>query len=209
MRCPDCGADYAAFHVCRAPAEAEAAAPEPTPSLRFAPVEYLRQAVAIAFWDEGAIRRAARDPNALLYGLVFWSVGVTLPIWLNVGFAWMQGFAIPWWTVLGELAKALAQMAVLLLVYFAICHGLARVLFGGRGSYLGILRAMLLGSLVLWVTVIPVVGELLARLWWGIAILMWVFEEVDGIERLQALAITVGIPVGVMVVGFLVRAFTS
>ncbi|MFQ5818078.1 MAG: hypothetical protein ACE5H2_09030 [Terriglobia bacterium] len=203
MRCAVCGADYAAYHVCRGAAPAEEVAPlEPAPALRLAPWHYLREAAAIARWDEAAIRRAAGDNNALLYGFVFWSVGVFLPALRNVALAWLAGYAIPWWTLLGDLAKALALMAFLMVGYFAICHLIARVLFDGRGSYLGILRAMLLGSLVLWLNVVPVVGPLVARLWWGIAILLWVFEEVDAIERLQALAIVVGVPVALLLVGF-------
>jgi hypothetical protein len=49
----------------------------------------------------------------------------------------------------------------------------------------GIYRAMLLGSIVTCLFPIPVVGPLIAGLWM-IAILMRVFEEVDGIERMKA-----------------------
>lgn len=210
MRCRLCGTEYAGFHVCRAAAPAEETpARAPSPPLRFAPVHYLREALAIARWDEAAIQRAARDNNALVYGFVFWTLGIFAPILRNLLLAWLAGYRIPWLTVAGELAKTLAVMATLMLVYFGIFHLLARFLLNGQGSYGGILRAMLLGSVVLWLGVIPVIGEIVARLWWGIAILMWVFEEVEGIERLQALAISIGIPLGLGLLGWILGWFAG
>lgn len=191
MRCPVCGADYAALHTCRGAPRTEGTS-EPPRRLRFAPTHYFHEALAIARWDELAIQRASRDNNALLYGLAFFSVAAVLPhspALMRAGLAWLAGHLVPWRFILVELAQALVLSALLLFAYFGTCHLIARFVFGARGSYLSVLRAMLLGSLVLWLQIIPVVGPLVARLWWGVAILMWVFEEVDGIERLQALAI--------------------
>ena len=39
----------------------------PPPS-EFAPFYYIRMAFNIVRWDDMAIRRASRDPNALVYG---------------------------------------------------------------------------------------------------------------------------------------------
>jgi hypothetical protein len=51
---------------------------------------------------------------------------------------------------------------------------------------------MLLGSLVLCTDVIPYVGPLVAGIWM-LAILMSVFEVVDGIERMKAFALAFGL----------------
>jgi hypothetical protein len=71
MQCPVCGMNYGVSHDCSGvapilPAEEAAAVPE-----GIAPIYYLRLAFNIARWDDVAIRRASRDPNALLYGVVF------------------------------------------------------------------------------------------------------------------------------------------
>jgi hypothetical protein len=89
--------------------------------------------------------------------------------------------------------------AVWQLGYLGICHLLAKKLLGGNGTYLGILRPMLLSSFVFCTLVIPVVGVFVAGAWWGLAILLWVFEEVHHVERLQTLAILVGMNITLLV----------
>jgi len=75
---------------------------------------------------------------------------------------------------------------------FGIAHLLARCWFSAAGTYVRILRPLLLGSVVRWLTIIPHVGAILAGLW-GIAVLMIVFEEVDGIGRMQAFFLSLGV----------------
>jgi hypothetical protein len=60
---------------------------------------------------------------------------------------------------------------------------LARWWFDARGTFLGVLRPLLLGSIATWLAVIPVVGLPVAGLW-GIAVMTIVFEEVDDIGRM-------------------------
>lgn len=199
MRCAVCGGSYGLFHDCPGPLQPEAVKPELVVRLRFAPLHYFREALAIARWDEAAIQRASRDNNALLYGLIFWSTGILLSTLGDQLEVWIRTHSVTRGAILtniGLTALALPVVFLLTVGYFGLCHGIARSLLGGVGTFMRILRAMMLGSLVLWVGVVPVAGSFVANAWWGIAILLWVFEEVNGIERLHALAISIGVPMG-------------
>jgi predicted PurR-regulated permease PerM len=59
---------------------------------------------------------------------------------------------------------------------------------------LGVTRPLLLGWFVNCLVLIPVAGTLAAAIAWT-AVLMMVFEEVEGISRLQAFGISAGINV--------------
>jgi hypothetical protein len=83
---------------------------------------------------------------------------------------------------------------------YGLCHLLARSWFGARGTYKGVLRPLLLGSVVTWLGVIPFVGVLVAGLW-SIAVMMIVFENVEGISRLKAFGLSA-------VIGFFFAAMT-
>lgn len=84
--------------------------------------------------------------------------------------------------------------ALIMLVLYGLCHILARWLFGAHGTYVRLLRPLLLGSIVTWLLFVPYVGVIVAD-FWSIAIMMLVFENVDGISRLKAfgLAFSVGL----------------
>ena len=195
MKCPVCGHDYGVTHNCTGapPMTPGEAAPPPE---GFAPLYYLRLAFNIARWDDLSIRRASRDFKAGVYGTVLWAITATiillfrvLPQMLgrmpssapgrNVGF------------VVG-LIFALLLMGIVTFVQLGLCHAIAKWFFGGTGTLRGIMRPLLLGWFVNGLMLIPVVGPLAAGIAWT-AVLMLVFEEVDGIGRLQAFLIAVGI----------------
>ena len=97
-----------------------------------------------------------------------------------------------------------------MLAQYGTCHLLARCWFGARGTYVGVLRAWLLGSIVMWLPVISFSGMIIARplgaglVWtaviasivvviaglWSVAVMMIVFENVDGITRLKAFGLS-------------------
>lgn len=189
-QCPVCGRPYGVTHSCPGPASAQTAIPTkwPVPS-GFAPVRYFRQALAIAQLDDDAILAASVDKNALFYGLVLWLagqvLGSTVALW---GAATPPG--VPRGLVIAVSAVFLILVnALSVLLQFGLCHLLARLFFGARGTFLGVLRPLLLGSLVAWLAVVPLIGMLAAGLW-SIALMMVVFEDVDGIERLQAFGLS-------------------
>jgi hypothetical protein len=176
------------------------------PPAGFAPFYYLRMAFNIARWDEVAIRRASRDSNAVYYGAFFWTVTAVAILLVSVlprilKAAKTSGPAMIIGLIVGVIF-GLAVMAFLTFVQLGLCHLIAKWFFGGNGSYMGVMRPLLLGWFVNVLILIPVVGTLAAAIAW-IAVLMLVFEEVDGIGRLQAFLISAGINVCFLVIQFL------
>jgi hypothetical protein len=146
MRCGVCGMDYGLSHQCSGIAPVmtdEEAAPAPA---GFSPGYYWGLAFKIARWDDIAIRRAARDSKALYYGAFFWLVaativliGTALPRMLGAikatGPAAVFGVAV-------GMSFGLAFMAILTFIQLGLCYLIAKWLFDGRGSYLGVMRPL-------------------------------------------------------------------
>jgi len=199
MKCELCGQEYGLAHHCAGVAVAqmtqEEAAPPPG---GFAPFYYLRLAFSIARWDDVSIRRASRDSNAVVYGASFWGVTAlviliftALPQVLRTTQA--SGPAMVIGLVVG-LIFGLVVMAFITFIQLGLCHLIAKWFFGGTGTFMGIMRPLLLGWFVNALILIPVVGLWSAAIAWT-AVLMLVFEEVDGIGRLQAFFISAGVNV--------------
>lgn len=199
QECPTCGQTYGITHSCPGAIASTSLPPEKewTPPSHFAPFFYLREAMGVARFDDGAIKAAANDEMAFAYGAFLWLVGRLLiygvPMWPRARAA-MRGYEVNWAPLIVGLIVVIFIDAMVFCVQYGIAHLLARWWFGARGSYVAILRAMLMGSIVLWIYPVPVVGPLAAGLWM-IAVLMRVFEEVDGIERMKAFGLSFGIGV--------------
>jgi len=195
MQCSVCGQDYGLTHSCAG--IAPMTSPDelaPPPPLRFAPIHYLAEAFKILCWDDAAVRRASRDNNSLLYGFLILAFAVALPFAvLAVRFASL-GFPIRWQLVLTRYALTVVVSLIWILLQIGLSHVLAKALLDAKGSYIAVMRAYLLGQLVQCLAVIPVVGGMAAGLG-GIAVLMLVFEEVDGIERMKAFGLAAAIGV--------------
>jgi hypothetical protein len=76
----------------------------------------------------------------------------------------------------------------------ALIHGAAKFFFGATGRYRSLLQVIWLGWVVQLFNLIPLIGLLIASAW-TLIISIWTFEEVDGIERLQALMLVLGVGV--------------
>ncbi len=143
-----------------------------------------------------SIRRASRDSNALAYGFAIWALSVIVifaigalpalsrrlppsPVAATIG-------------VIVGLVFMLGYMGVIVLIQLGLCHVIAKWFFGATGTFLGVMRPLLLAWFVNCLILIPVLGMLAAGIAWT-AVLMMVFEEVDGIGRLQAFGISAGI----------------
>lgn len=197
MKCEACGQDFGVTHNCpgviTATPSQEEVAPFPA---HFAPLYYLRLAFNIARWDDVSIRRASHDSNAGIYGTGVWAVAVmvilgftALPQFLRTN----QSSGLALTIGLGAvLIGGLVIMGVITLIQLGSCHLIAKWFFGASGTFVGVMRPLLLGWFVNVLILIPVVGILAAGIAWT-AVLMLVFEEVDGIGRLQAFAISAGI----------------
>jgi len=190
--------DYGLSHHCSGIAPLLTAEETAPPPAGFSPGYYLLLAFNIARWDEIAIRRASRDPNAIYYGASLWVfaamivlISVALPRSVTAirvgGPAMILGVAI-------GLSFGLAALAILTFIQLGLCHLIAKWFFDGNGSYLGVMCPLLLGWFVNCLVLIPVAGTLAAAIAWT-AVLMMVFEEVEGISRLQAFGISATINV--------------
>jgi hypothetical protein len=172
---------------------AEETAPPPA---GFSPGYYLSLAFNIARWDDIAIRRASRDSNAIYYGAFLWAIAAMIILTATalpqtLAAIHVSGPTLVIAVVVG-MSFGLAAMAVLTFIQLGLCHLIAKWFFGGSGTYLAVMRPLLLGWFVNCLILIPVVGMLASAIAWT-AVLMMVFEEVDGISRLQAFGISAGI----------------
>jgi len=190
--------DFGLSHHCSGIAPLLTAEETAHPPTAFSPGYYLLLAFNIARWDDVAIRRASRDPNAIYYGAALWAfaamivlIGIALPRALAA--IHFGGPAMIFGVIIG-LSFGLAAMALLTFIQLGLCHLIAKWFFDGSGSYLGVMRPLLLGWFVNCLVLIPAAGTLAAAIAWT-AVLMMVFEEVEGISRLQAFGISAGINV--------------
>jgi hypothetical protein len=195
MQCAVCGQDYGLTHTCTgiAPLQtAEEAAPPPP--LRFAPVYYLNEAARILTWDDAAVRRASKDNNSLLYGFLIVAIAPALPLGAMLLRNAQLGYPAPWELLISRYGTALLRSLIWIVLQIGLSHVLAKVLFEAKGSFVEIMRAYLLGQLYRWLIVVPIVGGLALSVG-SIAVLMLVFEEVDGIERMKAFGLAASIGV--------------
>lgn len=196
MRCEVCGMEVGLAHNCSgiAPALTPEEAAPPPPGI--APLYYLKLAFNIARWDEVAVRRAARDPDSLFYGAIFSAIGAAI-IFLGTSLPKMlarpemNGDKLFWGLLLG-LLFVWVSLGVVALVQLGLCHLIAKWFFGATGTFVGVMRPLLLGWFVNVLIIIPVIGTLASAIAWT-AVLMIVFEEADGIERMQAFFISAGV----------------
>jgi hypothetical protein len=167
----------------------------PPPS-EFAPFYYIRMAFNIVRWDDMAIRRASRDPNALVYGAALSAMTAAI-IFLVTALPSMLARegrtpgTIFWGLLLG-LLFFWTYMGIIAVIQIGLCHAIAKVFLGATGTLAGVMRPLLLGWFVNALILIPVVGIYATGITWT-AVLMLVFEEVDGIGRMQAFLISAGI----------------
>jgi hypothetical protein len=152
MQCQVCGMNYGVSHNCSGVApilSAEEAASVPE---GIAPIYYLRLAFNIARWDDVAIRRASRDPDALLYGVVFSMISAAI-IFLVTALPRMltregaTAGTIFWGLLLG-LVFVWVYMGAIAFLQFGLCHLIARWFLGATGTFFGVMRPLLLGWFV-------------------------------------------------------------
>jgi hypothetical protein len=206
MICTVCGQSYGLTHNCPNVApliESE----EPPSKIGFPPVYYFLQGWKIIFWDDAAIRRNSRDPNALIYGILFWIVGATLPLFVNITIAVSNGLKLDPSKIVLSLTIVMAGIIVEF-SRFGICHFLAKKFFGGVGMFVPLVRALFLGSVASWLLIVPLIGPLLAGIGSTIVIMV-VFEELDRIERMQAFLLAIGVNIAFAVLIYFVTSAMS
>jgi hypothetical protein len=207
MRCAVCGMDYGLSHNCSGIAPLPTPEETAPPPAGFAPLYYLRLAFDIARWDDVSIRRASRDSNALYYGAALWAISVMV-IFLRTAIpalARLQGpSAAPVIGLIVGVVFMLVYMALIVVIQLGLCHLIAKWFFGATGTFVAVMRPLLLAWFVNGLILIPYFGMLAAGIAWT-AVLMMVFEEVDGIGRLQAFGISAGINVCFILLQYVLR----
>lgn len=202
MKCEVCGMEYGVSHSCGGPRSPEAqqiAMADMTPPAGAGPAYYLGEAWKIVGWDDLAIRRNSKDAAATTYGVLFWFASMLLILVIQT-YPLMKmklANASPGTLAVGMvfgLAFGMIVMGLITFLQLGLCHLIAKVSFGATGKFVEVMRPLLLGWFVNCLILIPVAGMLLAGIGWT-AVLMMVFEEVDGIGRLQAFGISAGINV--------------
>lgn len=187
QRCEVCGQSFGLTHSC------PGALPPAEPSKWIAPAGlapgfYFKLAIGVARLEDDAILEASRAPEAMLYGVLIWLIGAMLAFSVGVVAAAASGAPLnPAALVIGGLVVIVAG-AILTIAQWGLCHLTAKLFFGATGTFLGVLQALLMGSIVSWLAWIPIAGSIISGIW-SIAVLMRVFEEVDGVERMKAFLI--------------------
>jgi hypothetical protein len=209
MICNVCGLEYGLSHNC--PGPLSIAGQDILSAGLQAPTDgglgyYLGEALKIVRWDDIAIRRNAKDQRATFYAVPFWLAAMLL-ILLATAFPALSralSKANPAAMVIGAvvgLTFGLLVMGVITFAQLGLCHLIAKWFFGATGKFTELMRPLLLGWFVNCLILIPVAGTLLAAVGWT-AVLMMVFEEVDGIGRLQAFGISAGINICFFILQF-------
>jgi hypothetical protein len=206
MICAVCGQSYGLTHNCGGIAP-QIESDEPPAKIGFPPEYYFTQGWKIVFWDDVAIRRTGRDSRSLPYGILFWIVGAALPVLYSLALVSANGLKLDPQKV--TLVLAMVPVGFLVdFLRFGICHFLAKKVFDGSGTFMPLIRALLLGSVVSWLAVVPVVGRILAGIGSTIVIMV-VFEELDHIERMQAFLLAVGVNIAFFeLIYYLTSAFS-
>ncbi|HMI53886.1 MAG TPA: hypothetical protein VK525_20395 [Candidatus Saccharimonadales bacterium] len=193
MRCNVCGLEYGLSHNCSgvvAMPSAEEVLPAPK---GFAPFYYLQLAFKIVCWDDLSIRRASRDAAALYYGIAIWlATNTILFLFTAVPILLTRGLEPPAAVTIGLVVGSLVFLVIAgiaTMIQIGLCHLVSKWFFAGTGTYLGILRPILLASFVTLLMLIPIAGPLAGGIA-STAVLMMVFEEVEGIARLTAFGIS-------------------
>jgi hypothetical protein len=150
--------------------------------------KYFQQGWAIARLRKEEIRRAAADPMALFFGLAFVFISQLL---LAGSVAVLNLLAAdaksPVQITMGKIFAFVGITTLYMLFFLLILHGVVKKVFRGQGEWGGIVRPVLLGSVVMWLCVIPLIGMMAGTLWWGFGVVPGSFRELHGISFGQAL----------------------
>jgi hypothetical protein len=201
MICAVCRMEYLTVHNCPGP-PAVSVADGTAPPAGFALFYYLRETWRIVRWDDSAIRRIAADSRALPYGLLVWAL-TNLFVYAATILE-MSGrvrHLVMWRIILGGVLTLLVAVCIGLL-HIGICHLFAKWFFAGEGDFVNLVRPLLFATIVYVLVPIPIFGMLLGGLAW-IAVVMMVFQEVNGMEPLTAFLLSAGVGIAIRIVEYL------
>jgi hypothetical protein len=162
---------------------------------------YLRQGWAIARLRGDAIQSAAKEPQSLAFGVLFLGLGA---VCYAGGIYWMNVYG-PGGASAAQMSTAnLVRMMLLFLgiwpVLWVGAHAAIRIFCGGSGAFLQVLRPLLLGTVVLWMTIIPFAGFLAGAIWWHFVVVPGVFREVHKVSFGKAIGVYLAVHMVVSVI---------
>jgi hypothetical protein len=138
------------------------------------------------------------DPRALGYGILIYVASVLLSQLVLIELAPARRNPS-----VAVIVLAIAGASFYALVFdfakIGICHLMAKWFSGGDGTYLQLLRPLLLGSVVYILLLIPLLGVFAAGLAW-LCVFIMVFQEVDDLEGLTAFLYSAAVNAAVLVV---------
>jgi hypothetical protein len=198
--------EYGLAHNCAGVAPAPDPSASVPPPAGFAPNYYLVEAVRIATWNDAAIARAAQNPKALPYGIFIWAVAIALPLLIRIALLLAGGDSRQARAVALQLAVLLPATAIYELARIGTCHLFAKWFCAGTGSFAGVIRPLLLGSIVAVLILVPYIGFFAAAIA-SIAVFMMTFAEVHRIPAMQAFLLSAGVGVAFqMILNLLTRS---
>ncbi|HTB94530.1 MAG TPA: hypothetical protein VK728_16975 [Candidatus Sulfotelmatobacter sp.] len=198
MVCDVCGQDFLVRHSCPGPIPTgDTLAPPEGVALLY----YLGEAWRIVRWNESAIRRVKDDPRSVRYGMLFWTIGITIPSAFLDFFGPVKDHAPFGSNYLFRLAAATPFGIGLCLFQLSIIHLIAKYFCGGDGKFIQVVRPLSLASLIFLLQALPAVigvlfggiswatlgiaGYLLGNIAW-VASMVMVFDVVDGMDQLTS-----------------------
>ena len=136
-------------------------------------MNYVKQGIEIVKLNEKAMISASKDSDATLGAVLVALIGGVAGAIGTLSF-----MTIPF--------SAVGQV-IALFIFSGIIHVLA-LLFGGKGSYLGVVRPVGLGMVLGWISVIPFIGPMLMMIvgLWSIVVEVVVLKAVHGLSTFKA-----------------------
>ncbi|MBI1865311.1 MAG: YIP1 family protein [Nitrospirae bacterium] len=150
---------------------------------------YIMRAIEIVKLNGDAAKEAAADEQGLVPGILVVAVG---------GLA--SGISS---LLFHHSVSAIIVSPIVAVVFSFIGVGIVHLLaslFGGKGDYLSLYRAMSLANIVSWARIIPIIGGLAGL--WMIPMTVIILERVHELERGKAIAV-VAILIGAVILLFM------
>jgi len=147
-------------------------------------VDYIKKGWEVIQLKTDAVKELAADEKGIGPAIGILAIAGACAGIGALNFVMVIGFAIGW-LIWG-------------FVFVAITHFAATTFFGGKGKLTSLVVPVFCGSLVLWVSIVPVLGPMflsfLASLWMLVITVVCVENVYEGVDRGKAIA-SVAIPV--------------
>jgi len=155
--------------------------------------EYFKQGIELIKLNGDTAKKLAADEKAFLTAILFIVIG---------GLASAIGSLN-----LGALVAGPIAIIVMYFIIVGVFHLLAK-LFGGKGTYMGLFRAMGIASILGWVTVVPIIGPILSPLVliWSIVMDVVIIKNVHELSTGKAVWVVI---IPLVIIGIIMIALAA